>query len=156
MHKNLIVSLYIKYKTILKNTGGIEGWRIQIKFLLKLEIMEGQHYLPIIIHLILIGIQHQMMPQEIWFYMVIIPLLTCLNKTSVRILLLTIHTGRMVPITPFSEIEQKDLVFSLVQIIHQIRIYWVMKFRIRIFPTVWSTTLFKESATLYIAIITKE
>jgi len=32
-----IDKLVAKYKTILKNTGGIEGWRIQVKFKVKRE-----------------------------------------------------------------------------------------------------------------------
>ena len=37
IHEQAIEDLVLKYKAILNNTGGIEGWRLQIKFTSKRE-----------------------------------------------------------------------------------------------------------------------
>jgi hypothetical protein len=88
--------------------------------------------------------------------MEIIPMLTNLNKTSVRISLLTILTDPMVHIIAFSEIEQKDLVFFLARVIPQIKTSLVMKSQTLYFHTLSSTTRYKEAVILYMATTIKE
>lgn len=81
---------------------------------------------------------------------------TCLNRTSVEILSLTIPMDRMARTTPFSETEPVGMAFSSAPTTRPLKTWSATKSRTPAFPTTWLTIPYRVADISFMEITIKE